>query len=78
MLLYDDIVRRKKKIAVIGLGYVGMPLDVAFAKHAEVIGFDISTGKIEHYRSGEDPTDEVGDEAVSAKTGHSTFDEGVS
>lgn len=66
MLLYDDIVQRKKKIAVIGLGYVGMPLAVAFAKHAEVIGFDINVDKIEQYRRGKDTTNEVGDEALSS------------
>ena len=75
MLLYDDIVQRKKKIAVIGLGYVGMPLAVAFAKHAEVIGFDISADKIEKYRLGKDPTSEVGDDAVSSTTVRFTSDE---
>ena len=47
MLLYDGIVGRKKKIAVIELGYVGSPLAAAFAKHADVIGFDISADKID-------------------------------
>lgn len=47
MLLYDGIVRRKKKVAVIGLGYVGNPLAVAFTKRAEIIGFDISVDKID-------------------------------
>lgn len=75
MLLYDDIVQRKKKIAVIGLGYVGMPLAVSFAKHAEVIGFDISADKIEQYRSGKDPTDEVGDETISSTTVRFTSNE---
>ena len=66
MLLYDDIVQRKKKIAVIGLGYVGMPLAVAFAEHAEVVGFDINVDKIEQYRRGKDTTNEVGEEALSS------------
>ena len=66
MTLYGDIVQRKKKIAVIGLGYVGMPLAVAFAKHAEVVGFDINIDKIEQYRRGKDSTNEVGDEALSS------------
>ena len=66
MLLYDDIVQRKKKIAVVGLGYVGMPLAVAFAKHAEVVGFDINVDKIEQYRRGKDSTNEVGDEILSS------------
>ena len=75
MTLYGDIVQRKKKIAVIGLGYVGMPLAVSFAKHAEVIGFDISADKIEQYRSGKDPTDEVGDETISSTTVRFTSNE---
>lgn len=66
MLLCDDIVRRKKRIAVVGLGYVGMPLAVAFAKHAEVVGFDINVDKIEQYRRGKDSTNEVGDEILSS------------
>ena len=66
MTLYGDIVQRKKKVAVIGLGYVGMPLAVAFAKHAEVVGFDINIDKIEQYRRGKDSTNEVGDEALSS------------
>ena len=68
MLLYDDIVQRKKKIAVVGLGYVGMPLAVAFAKHAEVVGFDINADKIEQYKRGKDSTNEVGDENISSTT----------
>ncbi len=64
MSLFQDIKSRKEKIAVIGLGYVGMPLAVAFAACADVIGFDLNAKKIEQYKSGVDPTQEVGDEAV--------------
>lgn len=64
MSLYSDIVNGKEKISVVGLGYVGMPLAVAFAKKASVIGFDLSRKKIELYKSGIDPTEEVGDEAI--------------
>lgn len=42
MTLYDCIVKREEKISVIGLGYVGLPLAIAFARVADVIGFDIS------------------------------------
>ena len=56
MSLYEEIVERKEKIALVGLGYVGMPLAVAFAKKADVIGFDVNAAKIEMYRSGLDPT----------------------
>ena len=60
MSLYEEIVKREAKIAIIGMGYVGMPLAVAFAKKAEVIGFDINKHKIAQYISGIDPTNEVG------------------
>lgn len=64
MSLFQDIKNRKEKIAVTGLGYVGMPLAVAFAACADVIGFDLNAKKIEQYQNGIDPTQEVGDEAV--------------
>lgn len=55
-----------KVVAVVGLGYVGMPLAVAFAEHLPTIGFDINAAKIELYKSGIDPTDEVGPEKIKA------------
>lgn len=64
MSLYKKIVEREEKIALIGLGYVGMPIAVAFSKRADVIGFDTNKAKINLYRNGVDPTNEVGDEAV--------------
>ena len=64
MSLYEKIVSKQEKIAIVGLGYVGMPLAVAFAKCADVIGYDFNTEKINLYRSGIDPTLEVGDEAI--------------
>ena len=75
MGLYKDIVDKKEKIAVIGLGYVGMPIAVAFAKKVDVIGYDISKEKIELYKSGIDPTKEVGDEAIRETTVGFTADE---
>jgi UDP-N-acetyl-D-galactosamine dehydrogenase len=63
--LYEAIVNREEKIAVIGLGYVGLPIAVAFAKKADVIGFDINQEKINIYRQGIDPTKEVGEEELS-------------
>jgi UDP-N-acetyl-D-galactosamine dehydrogenase len=63
-MLYERIISRTEKISIVGLGYVGMPLAVAFAKKADVIGFDISSRKIELYKSGIDPTNEVGNEAI--------------
>lgn len=74
MSLYEDIRNRKEKISVVGLGYVGMPLAVAFAKQAEVIGFDLNDKKIQLYESGTDPTGEVGDEEIKATTVEFTSD----
>jgi UDP-N-acetyl-D-galactosamine dehydrogenase len=74
MDLYESIVNRKAKISLIGLGYVGLPIAVAFAKRAEVIGFDVDKAKIELYRSGIDPTGEAGDAAVKNSTVEFTAD----
>ena len=52
-------------VAVIGLGYVGLPLAVEFGKHMHTIGFDLDPRKIEHYRNGTDPTGEVPDSDFS-------------
>lgn len=52
------------KISLIGLGYVGMPLAVAFSKKVPVVGFDLNKEKINSYKSGIDVTNEVGDEAI--------------
>lgn len=75
MSLYERIVSRQEKIALVGLGYVGMPIAVAFAKKADVIGFDVNKVKIELYRSGIDPTHEVGDEAIRNTSVQFTADE---
>ena len=74
MNLYDKIVNREEKIAVIGLGYVGMPIAVAFAKKVNVIGFDVNKKKIEQYINGIDPTNEVGNEAIKETTVEFTSD----
>ncbi len=55
---------REAALAVVGLGYVGMPLAVAFARHFRVIGFDLNEEKIALYQQGHDVTEEVGDEAL--------------
>lgn len=55
------------KIGVIGLGYVGLPLAVAFSEKYKVIGFDINQSKIEFYKSGNDLTNEVGDKLKKSK-----------
>lgn len=69
-----DIIN-KYPISVIGLGYVGLPIAVAFAKKVDVIGFDLNAAKIELYKSGIDPTQEVGDDAVKNTTVEFTSDE---
>ena len=50
---------KQSKIAVIGLGYVGLPIALAFAKHFKVIGFDISQPRIDLMRNGVDPSKEL-------------------
>lgn len=62
-------------MSVIGLGYVGMPLAIAFGKKVEVIGFDLNEKRIELYRSGIDPTNEVGDEVIKESKVEFTFNE---
>ena len=74
MNLYEKIVAREEKISLVGLGYVGMPIAVAFAKKVDVIGFDLNKKKIELYQNGIDPTKEVGDEAIKATTVDFTAD----
>ena len=75
MNLFEKIKNREEKISLVGLGYVGMPIAVAFAKKAEVIGFDISTEKVELYKKGIDPTKEVGNDVIKATTVEFTADE---
>ena len=75
MNLYDKIINREAKISLVGLGYVGMPIAVAFAKKANVIGFDISQEKVDLYKKGIDPTKEVGDEVIKQTTVEFTADE---
>lgn len=74
-LLYERIKKREEKISLIGLGYVGMPIAVAFAEKVDVIGFDTNKEKIELYKKGIDPTKEVGDEAIKKTTVDFTSDE---
>jgi UDP-N-acetyl-D-glucosamine/UDP-N-acetyl-D-galactosamine dehydrogenase len=57
--MYEDLISKKKKLAVIGLGYVGLPIALEFAKHFSVIGFDISEPRLELMRKGIDPSKEL-------------------
>ncbi len=64
MKLYEDLVSGKEKLSLVGLGYVGMPIAVAFARKIQVVGFDLNAAKIDLYKSGVDPTNEVGNEVI--------------
>lgn len=73
--LYERIVNKEDKISLVGLGYVGMPIAVAFSKKVDVIGFDVNESKINLYKNGIDPTKEVGDEAIKNSRVKFTSDE---
>jgi len=74
MITYDEIISGSVPVSVIGLGYVGLPIAVAFAQKVKVIGFDIDKAKIDIYKNGTDPTDEVGDELLKQSTAFFTSD----
>ena len=67
-MLYEDLLAGKERLSVIGLGYVGMPIAVAFAKVLAVIGYDNNAEKIKAYQEGRDPTQEIGDAAIQKST----------
>ncbi len=73
--LYEKLLAKEEKLSLVGLGYVGMPIAVAFAKKIDVVGFDLNAKKIELYKNGIDPTNEVGDEAIKNTTVDFTADE---
>lgn len=64
MDLYEKLLSGEEKLSLVGLGYVGMPIAVAFARKVKVVGFDLNEKKIELYRNGIDPTNEVGNEVI--------------
>jgi len=71
--IYKGLISGKEKLALVGLGYVGMPIAVEFAKHISVIGFDINEKRVNEYQSGIDSTNEVG-EAIKNTTVEFTAD----
>ena len=75
MSLYEKIVNGEEAVSLVGLGYVGMPIAVAFAKKIKVIGYDLNEKKIALYKAGVDPTNEVGDDAIRETTVEFTSDE---
>lgn len=64
MDLYEKLLSGEEKLSLVGLGYVGMPIAVAFARKIKVVGFDLNEKKIELYKNGIDPTNEVGNEII--------------
>lgn len=73
--LYERLIRGEEKLALVGLGYVGMPIAVEFAKHVKVIGFNHNEHRIQQYKNGINPTNEVGNEVISKTTVDFTSDE---
>ena len=74
MGLYEKLVNGEEKLSLVGLGYVGMPIAVAFAKKIKVVGFDLNKEKIALYQAGVDPTNEVGPEVIKKTTVDFTAD----
>ena len=71
--IYQGLISGNEKLALVGLGYVGMPIAVEFAKHINVIGFDINEKRVNEYKNGIDSTNEVGD-AIKSSTVEFTAD----
>ena len=65
--MYNELLNRKKKLAVIGLGYVGLPIALEFAKDFDVIGFDINEARVEMMKNGQDPSNELDAEVFQNK-----------
>ncbi|MBP7497554.1 MAG: nucleotide sugar dehydrogenase, partial [Bacteroidales bacterium] len=59
MDLYNKLLKKEAKLSVIGLGYVGLPIALAFAKKIKVIGFDIKDDRLELMRNKIDPSEEL-------------------
>ncbi len=57
--LYDRLLKKEAKLAVIGLGYVGLPIALAFARKIKVVGFDINQRRVDMMRRGDDPSNEL-------------------
>ncbi len=76
MYIYNKLINKEACLALVGLGYVGMPIAHAFAKKGlSVIGFDLNKEKIELYKAGIDPTREVGNEEIKKTKINFTTDE---
>lgn len=73
--IYDELLNHTKRLALVGLGYVGMPIAVSFARRISVVGFDTNVDKIAQYCSGKDPTGEMGDTVIASTKVEFTSDE---
>ena len=65
--MYNDLINKKAKLAVVGLGYVGLPIALSFARKVAVVGFDINEGRLAQMRQGIDPCGELGEEAFEGR-----------
>ena len=74
MIDFDALAARKRPLAVVGLGYVGLPLAVAFSHHFDVIGFDIAQARIDELKGGHDHTNEVDDARLQSASIEYTSD----
>lgn len=74
MVTFEQLKNRDKALAVVGLGYVGLPLAVAFARHFDVIGFDVNENRIRELRTGKDHTREISTEKLDVCKAHFTSD----
>ena len=63
MNLYDQLLQKQAKLSVIGLGYVGLPIALEFARKIKVIGFDLNQGRVEMMKNRIDPSEELPSEA---------------
>jgi len=66
--MYKSLINKEKKVAVVGLGYVGLPLALELAAHMSVVGFDINSKRIEMMKRKEDPSKEVEANMFDGKT----------
>jgi len=74
MVTFEAIRDRESRVAVVGLGYVGLPLAVALARHFDVLGFDISARRVEELKGGSDRTGEVDPADLAATTAEFSSD----
>ena len=64
-MIYENLIKKEAKLALVGLGYVGLPIALEFAKRVKVVGFDINQARVDMMRRGEDPSREL--EAAESK-----------